>query len=55
MIFGFSNNDARVRREMVYQSTVQQEIDRVEETQNNLAGIKDLARQLQEALEDYLL
>lgn len=55
LIFGFSNNDARVRREMVYQSTVQQEIDRVEETQNNLAGIKDLARQLQEALEDYLL
>ncbi|MDD6627954.1 MAG: hypothetical protein PUF03_06855 [Lachnospiraceae bacterium] len=55
MVFGFSNNDNRVRREMVYQSAVQQEIDKVAETKNSLAGIAALARQLQEEIEDKLL
>lgn len=54
LVFGFSNNDMRVRREMVYQSTVQEEMEKIEETKNSLAGIADLARQLQEAIEDKL-
>lgn len=54
MVFGFSNNDMRVRREMVYQSTVQEEINKVEEAKSSLAGIAELARQLQEAIEDKL-
>ena len=54
MVFGFSNNDMRVRREMVYQSTVQEEINKVEEAKSSLAGIAELARQRQEAIEDKL-
>lgn len=54
IVFGFSNNDTRVRREMVYQSTVQQEIDRVEETKESLSGIAELAGQLQKAIEEKL-
>lgn len=54
IIFGFSNNDTRVRREMVYQSIVQQEMDKVEEAKNSLSGIAALAKQLQEAIEDKL-
>lgn len=54
LVFGFSNNDARVRKEMVYESAVQQEINQVEETKKSLSGIADLARQLQEAIEDKL-
>lgn len=54
MVFGFSNNDTRVRREMVYQSTVQQEMDKVEAAKNSLAKIADLARQLQEEIADKL-
>ena len=54
IVFGFSNNDSRVRKEMVYQSAVQQEMDRVKEARESLAPIADLARQLQEAIEDKL-
>lgn len=54
MVLGFSNNDTRVRREMVYQSTVQQEMDKVEAAKNSLAKIADLARQLQEEIADKL-
>lgn len=54
IVFGFSNNDTRVRREMVYQSTVQEELDRVETAKDSLSGIADLARQLQEAIEEKL-
>lgn len=41
--------------EMVYQSTVQQELDKVEEAKNSLSGIADLAKQLKEAIEEKLL
>ena len=54
LIFGFSNNDMRVRREMVYQSAVEQELSEVEEAKASLSGIAELARQLQEAIEDKL-
>lgn len=54
MVIGFSNNDMRVRREMVYQSTVQQEITKVEEAKQSLSGIAELARQLQKEIEDKL-
>ena len=54
MVFGFSNNDMRVRKEMVYQSTVQQEFSKVKEAKQSLAGIAELAKQLQEAIEDKL-
>lgn len=52
IVFGFSNNDTRVRREMIYQSTVQQEMDKVEEAKRSLADIAQLTRQLQEAIGD---
>lgn len=39
MVFGFSNNDTRVRKEMVYQSAVQQEMDRVNQAKESLSGI----------------
>lgn len=55
IVIGFSNNDTRVRKEMIYQSTVQQEIDKVIETKESLSGIASLAKQLQEAIEDKLL
>lgn len=54
MVFGFSNNDIRVRREMVYQSTMQQEMDKIEETKKSLSKIAVLARQLQEEIADKL-
>ena len=54
IVFGFSNNDTRIHKEMVYQSTVQQEISKVTEAKESLAGIADLARQLQEAIEEKL-
>lgn len=54
VVFGFSNNDMRVRREMVYQSTVQQEMDKVKEAKDSLSGIADLARKLQEEIEEKL-
>ncbi|MDY4893766.1 MAG: hypothetical protein SO130_10240, partial [Agathobacter sp.] len=47
IVIGFSNNDTRVRKEMIYQSTVQQEIDKVIETKESLSGIASLAKQLQ--------
>lgn len=54
IVFGFSNNDMRIHREMVYQSTVKEELAKVEEAKNSLSGIASLARQLQEAIEDKL-
>lgn len=54
IVFGFSNNDMRVRKEMVYQSSVQQEMNKVAEAKDSLAGIAELARQLQEAIEEKL-
>lgn len=54
IVVGFSNNDMRVRREMVYQSTVQEEISKVEKTRNSLAGIAELARKLEEAIDENL-
>lgn len=55
IVVGFSNNDMRVRREMVYQSTVQEEIDKVEKARNSLSGIAELARKLEEAIDENLL
>ena len=55
IVIGFSNNDSRVRKEMIYKSTVQQEIDKVMETKESLSGIARLAKQLQEAIEEKLL
>lgn len=52
IVFGFSNNDTRVRKEMIYQSAVQQELDKVEEAKRSLSGIAELARQLQDAIGD---
>lgn len=54
LVFGFSNNDSRVRREMVYQSTVKQEIDKVEEARKSLSGIAELAGQLKDEIEEKL-
>ncbi|MDD6811190.1 MAG: hypothetical protein PUD93_04910 [Lachnospiraceae bacterium] len=54
MVFGFSNNDMRVRKEMVYQSTVQQELDKVKAAKNSLSDIAELARKLQESIEENL-
>lgn len=54
IVVGFSNNDMRVRREMVYQSTVQEEIDKVERARNSLSGIAELARKLEEAIDENL-
>lgn len=54
IVVGFSNNDMRVRREMVYQSSVQEEIDKVEKARNSLAGIAELAKQLQDAIDENL-
>ena len=44
----------RVLKGMVYQSTVQQEMNKVAEAKDSLAGIAELARQLQEAIEEKL-
>lgn len=55
MVFGFSNNDMRVRREMVYQSSVQEEMDKLENEKKSLAEIADLALRLHDEIEEKLM
>ena len=54
IVIGFSNNDTRIQKEMVYQSSMQEEMNKIAEARNSLSGIAILARQLQEAIEEKL-
>lgn len=54
IVFGFSNNDNRVRKEMVYQSAMETEIEKIASARNILTEISDLAIQLHDTIEEKL-
>lgn len=54
IVFGFSNSDARVHREMVYQSAVEEELEKVQAARKSLSGIAKLAGELQQMIEENL-
>lgn len=54
IVFGFSNSDARVHREMVYQSAVEEEFEKVQAAKDSLSGIAKLAGELKQMIEENL-